>query len=83
MKKIMVGILIFAMLICFAGCGGAKGENITGITTTDNMVYFEPKCPECKHISRTKSLNLCEGEDYNGMYQCEECGEIYDISIER
>lgn len=83
MKKLLVGFLILIMVSSFVGCAGVKGENITGVVTTDNMVYFEPKCPECKHIGYTKSLNLCKGEDYNSIFQCEKCGEIFDISIER
>ena len=83
MKKFLIGILVLSTLCCLSGCTGARGENITGITTTDNMVFFEPKCPECKHIGYTKSLNLCEGEDYEGIHQCESCGEIFDISVAR
>ena len=83
MKKILIGISILIMLCCLVSCSGAHGKNITGITTTENMVYFEPKCPECGHISYTKSLNICEGEDWEGVWQCEECGEIYDISVAR
>lgn len=83
MKKILLGVLITTMLFCFSGCLGAKGENVTGITTTENMVYFEPKCPECKHIGKTKSVNVCKGEDYSGSHFCEECGELFDYSIER
>ena len=83
MKKVLLGFLVLVTLCCLAGCSGARGENITGITTTENMVYFEPKCPECKHISRTKSVNLCKGEDYNGTHFCEECGKIFDFTVER
>ncbi len=83
MKKLLVGILVFTMLFCFAGCLGATGKNITGVTTTENMVYFEPKCPECNHIGRTKSVNICKGEDYNGTHFCEECGKIFDFTVER
>ena len=43
------------MLCCLVGCNGAN-ENINGTTKTENTVYFEPKCPECGHISLTKSL---------------------------
>ncbi len=83
MKKLLVGMLVFTMLFCFAGCFGATGKNITGVTTTENMVYFEPKCPYCKHIGRTKSANVCKGEDYNGTHFCEECGKIFDFTVER
>lgn len=83
MKKLLAGILLLTMLFCLVGCSGVKSQNITGITTTDNMIYFEPKCPDCNHISRTKMLNLCEGENYKGTYQCEECFHLYDIVIER
>ncbi len=83
MKKLLICFLILAMVFCFAGCSGVDGQNIEVSTTTDNMVYFKPVCPECEHISTTKSLNLCEGEDWEGVYQCEECGEIYDISVVR
>ena len=82
MKKVLVS-LVLILLVCLTSCSGVKGENITGITATENMVYFEPKCPECNHISGTKMLNLCKGEDYSSIYQCEECFEVYDISVVR
>lgn len=83
MKKLLLGLLIFATMFCFAGCLGATGNNVTEIVTTNNLVFFDPKCPECKHIGYSKSVNLSKGEEYESIHQCEKCGEIYDISIKR
>ncbi len=83
MKKLLVGILCLTLLCCLAGCDGVDGENVTGITSTDNMVFFEPECPECGHIGLTESLNVCEGESYTGKRGCDKCFKIFDISIER
>ena len=83
MKKLLVGILVLVMMLSCVGCGGADGENITGVTTTDNMVFFEPECPECGHIGLTESVNVCEGESYSGKRGCDKCYKIFDISVER
>lgn len=82
MKKAIIGILSLIMVFCLVGCG-TKGENITSIVTTDNMVFFDPKCPDCKHIGYGKVANICKGESYKGIHQCEKCGEIFDISVQR
>ena len=83
MKKLLLGLFIAAMLCCLAGCGGATGENVTGILTTENSVNYDPKCPECGHISLTKMVNLCEGESYETYHECEACNHVYEIKIER
>jgi len=76
---------MIAMVFSFTGCGNgiAKAENATITNTTDNTVYFKPICPECGHIGYSKSINLCEGENYNTRYQCEHCFNFYDLSISR
>ena len=84
MQKVFIGILMLTMFFCFVGCGNTvRGENATITTTTDNTVYFKPNCPECGHIGYSKSINLCEGENYNTRYQCEHCFEFYDLSLNR
>ena len=55
MKKALAGIMVLATLCCLAGCGGTSGQNITGITTTDNMVYFEIKIDE-KNLQRLNKI---------------------------
>ena len=82
MKKILAGTLLLSMVFCLMGCG-TSGENVTEIVTTDNMVYFDPKCPECKHIGYGKGENISNGEEWQGIHQCEKCGEIFHISIKR
>jgi len=74
-----------AMIFSFTGCvnSAAKSENATITTTTDNTVYFKPEYPECGYIGYSKSINLCECENYNTRYQCEHCFNIYDLSINR
>ena len=83
MKKFLVGICMLLLCVSLVACGGAQGKNVTGIVTSDNMVYFEPKCPECNHVGHTKAVNVSEGEEYEGMHICEKCGELFDIYISR
>lgn len=83
MKRILIGVVSLMVMFCVVGCSGITSENVTGIVETENMVYFEPQCPDCQHIGYTKSENVCEGEEYNGIHQCEKCGDFFDIEVKR
>ncbi len=83
MKKQLLCIAIFLLCVCLVGCSGTSGKNVTGITTTNNMALFEPKCPECNHVGLTKSVNISDGEEYESYHICEKCGHFFEISVKR
>lgn len=81
MKKIITILIIMCILVTFSGC--ATGKNVTDIVTSDNMVYYTPKCPECSHLGYSKHANISDGEEYSSKHSCESCGYTFDISIQR
>lgn len=83
MKKVFTIISIIAMLFCIAGCSGVKGENVKIRYEDEAMVSFYAVCPECGHKDGPEGVNISDGEDYNGVYFCSRCGEMYDISVKR
>ena len=83
MKKVIAVISIIVMLFCIAGCAGAKGENVKIRYTDEANVSFYTVCPECGHKDGPEGVNISDGEDYNGVYFCSRCGEMYNIKIER
>lgn len=67
----------------FAQEESAKGKNVKISTCSDSHVYFKPVCPECGHISGMYSVNLSSGEKHSTNHICEQCYEVYEITIER
>ena len=84
MKKTLVLVLTVILCGCLSACG-ASGKNVTGITATESMVYFNAKCPYCNHVNPTSSVNISEGEIYETTVICksDNCCKAFDISIKR
>lgn len=62
---------------------GTSGTNCKIHSTSEAIVYFYPKCPECKHVSELRQVNISKGEKYESKYMCEGCFEIYTYKIKR
>lgn len=87
MKKIraLVCLMICICLIC-TGCifkKSAKGKNAKINYTGTASVSFYPVCPKCDHVSPLRTANISDGEYESGYHSCEECYEIYEITIDR
>lgn len=89
MKKriCFIALLLCLSLIC-TGClfqfkKSAKGKNVKINYTGTANVEFYPVCPECDHVSPLRTANISDGEYQEGSHACENCYEIYEISIDR
>lgn len=87
MKKFSLLIaLSLTIAILLSGCifkKTAKGNNIKVDYTGTASVSFYPVCPACKHVSPSKSANVSDGEQLETVYACENCYEVYKITIDR
>lgn len=78
--------MLLSVSILFSGClfkKTAKGTNIKVNYTGTASVSFYPVCPACKHVSPSKSANVSDGEQLEAVYACENCYEVYKITIDR
>ncbi|MBR7071949.1 MAG: hypothetical protein IKI29_07320 [Clostridia bacterium] len=83
MKKVFIWLLI--LIICFlSGCSDTSGKNveIEKYGTDDTYVCFYTVCPKCNHKSFT-GREINKGESYENMTVCDNCGEMFEFSIER
>lgn len=85
-KRILITAIIVCLCILCTGClfkETAKGENVKIEYTGTADVSFYPVCPSCDHISSLRSANISDGEYKEGTHICENCYEVYTISIDR
>lgn len=88
MKKVtaIIWIVLAVVLLCRFGCEtekNAKGTNAKINYTGPASVSFYPVCPECDHVSPYSSVNISDGEHGEYIYTCENCWEVYEITIDR
>jgi len=86
MKKLIALIaIVLSLAILCTGClrKTAKGKNVKVDYTGTSSVGFYPVCPECKHISPMQYANVSDGEQKQGSHMCENCYEVYIITIDR
>ena len=87
MKKLrVVVVLMVCVCLLFTGCifkKTAKGKNAKINYTGTASVSFYPVCPNCNHVSPLRTANISDGEFEEGSHMCEECYEVYIISIDR
>lgn len=86
-KLIAVTVVALCMSLLFVGCDifhkSASAKNAKVDYTGEASVGFYPVCPECNHVSPKSYVNISDGEQEEFSYLCEECYELYMITIDR
>ena len=79
----VIAALIIYLIITMSGKGSARGKNIKVLDTNDYMVRFSAVCPKCKHQNSPHFIELSKGESTKDYAICGNCGEAFEITVNR
>ena len=50
---------------------------------SEASVTFRPVCPKCDHIHSMYSKNISAGEEQSGSVICENCNDIFNVTVKK